>query len=100
MRRPPLEFRWIWPCALHPWRGRVGLVLQDPDDQVFAATVAEDVSFGPLNLGLACLALNRTDEAEALFQRVLTINPADAEAANNLVQRWPAVSRLLVQDGD
>ncbi|OAN49395.1 energy-coupling factor ABC transporter ATP-binding protein [Magnetospirillum moscoviense] len=34
------------------WRRRVGLVLQDPDDQLFAGTVAEDVSFGPLNLGL------------------------------------------------
>jgi cobalt/nickel transport system ATP-binding protein len=34
------------------WRRRVGLVLQDPDDQLFAASVAEDVSFGPLNLGL------------------------------------------------
>ncbi|ALE74757.1 cobalt ABC transporter [Pseudonocardia sp. EC080610-09] len=28
------------------------LVLQDPDDQLFAADVAQDVSFGPLNLGL------------------------------------------------
>jgi cobalt/nickel transport system ATP-binding protein len=37
-------------------RRRVGLVLQDADDQLFAASVAEDVSFGPLNLGL--------DEAE------------------------------------
>lgn len=34
------------------WRSRVALVLQDPDDQIFAATVAEDVSFGPLNQGL------------------------------------------------
>jgi len=39
-------------AALSAWRRRVGLVLQDPDDQLFAATVAEDVSFGPLNLGL------------------------------------------------
>ena len=38
--------------ALKQWRSRVGLVLQDPDDQLFAATVWEDVSFGPLNLGL------------------------------------------------
>jgi len=38
--------------ALIRWRSRVGLVLQDPDDQLFAATVAEDVAFGPLNLGL------------------------------------------------
>jgi cobalt/nickel transport system ATP-binding protein len=35
------------------WRRRVGLVLQAPDDQLFAASVAEDVSFGPLNLGLS-----------------------------------------------
>jgi cobalt/nickel transport system ATP-binding protein len=39
-------------AALAAWRRRVGLVLQDPDDQLFAASVAEDVSFGPLNLGL------------------------------------------------
>lgn len=34
-------------------RSKVGLVLQDPDDQLFAASVFEDVSFGPLNLGLS-----------------------------------------------
>jgi energy-coupling factor transporter ATP-binding protein EcfA2 len=32
-------------------RRRVGLVFQDPDDQLFCATVIEDVAFGPLNLG-------------------------------------------------
>lgn len=39
--------------ALTDWRRQVGLVLQDADDQLFAASVAEDVSFGPLNLGLS-----------------------------------------------
>ncbi len=39
--------------ALTRWRTKVGLVLQDPDDQLFAGTVFQDVSFGPLNLGLA-----------------------------------------------
>ena len=33
-------------------RQQVQLVLQDPDDQLFGAEVAEDVSFGPMNLGL------------------------------------------------
>ncbi|MGH7128452.1 MAG: energy-coupling factor ABC transporter ATP-binding protein, partial [Planctomycetaceae bacterium] len=33
-------------------RRRVGLVFQDPDDQLFCPTVREDVAFGPLNLGL------------------------------------------------
>ncbi|MCP5197592.1 MAG: ATP-binding cassette domain-containing protein [Gammaproteobacteria bacterium] len=39
--------------ALNHWRRRVGLILQEPDDQLFAATVRQDVSFGPLNLGLS-----------------------------------------------
>ena len=38
--------------SLTAWRRRVGLVLQNADDQLFAPSVAEDVSFGPLNLGL------------------------------------------------
>ena len=33
-------------------RARVGLVFQDPDDQLFMPTVAEDVAFGPLQPGL------------------------------------------------
>jgi cobalt/nickel transport system ATP-binding protein len=33
-------------------RRRVGIVFQDPDDQLFMPTVAEDVGFGPANLGL------------------------------------------------
>jgi cobalt/nickel transport system ATP-binding protein len=36
----------------HELRAAVGLVFQDPDDQLFMPTVAEDVAFGPLNLGL------------------------------------------------
>ena len=32
-------------------RRKVGLLFQDPDDQLFRTTVIEDVAFGPLNLG-------------------------------------------------
>lgn len=32
-------------------RARIGLLFQDADDQLFCPTVAEDVAFGPLNLG-------------------------------------------------
>jgi len=34
-------------------RMTVGLVFQDPDDQLFAPTVWEDVAFGPRNMGLS-----------------------------------------------
>ena len=33
-------------------RGLVGLVFQNPDDQLFSPTVLEDVAFGPLHQGL------------------------------------------------
>jgi len=33
-------------------RARVGLIFQDPDDQLFSPTVFEDVAFGPLHMGL------------------------------------------------
>jgi cobalt/nickel transport system ATP-binding protein len=35
----------------HEVRRRVGFLFQDSDDQLFCPTVAEDVAFGPLNLG-------------------------------------------------
>jgi len=42
----------------------VGVVFQNPDDQLFSPTVAEDVAFGPLNLGLdANTARTRVEEA-------------------------------------
>ncbi|MDD2541571.1 MAG: ABC transporter ATP-binding protein [Desulfuromonadaceae bacterium] len=36
-------------------RRTVGMVFQNPDDQLFMPTVFEDVAFGPLNLGLSGL---------------------------------------------
>jgi cobalt transport protein ATP-binding subunit len=45
-------------------RRRVGVVFQDPDDQLFMPTVREDVAFGPSNFGLRGAALReRVDEA-------------------------------------
>jgi energy-coupling factor transporter ATP-binding protein EcfA2 len=46
-------------------RAAVGLVFQDPDDQLFMPTVEADVAFGPANLGLQGEAL-RARVAEAL----------------------------------
>lgn len=40
-------------------RRRVGIVFQDPDDQLFMASVRQDVAFGPANLGLKGAALEQ-----------------------------------------
>jgi cobalt/nickel transport system ATP-binding protein len=39
--------------VLRQVRRTVGMVFQDPDDQLFMPTVRDDVAFGPLNMGLA-----------------------------------------------
>ncbi len=52
---------------------KVGLVFQNPDDQLFAPTVFEDVAFGPLNMGFA---------GEELARRVNTaLNDVEMEGA-------------------
>ncbi len=48
-------------------RRTVGMVFQDPDDQLFMPTVREDVAFGPYNLGLPA------DEVDARVSRALSI---------------------------
>jgi cobalt/nickel transport system ATP-binding protein len=47
-------------------RRRIGLLFQDPDDQLFSPTVLEDVAFGPLNLG------KTKAEAAAVARRTLS----------------------------
>lgn len=38
--------------SLNGLRQKVGIVFQDPDTQLFSASVMQEISFGPLNLGL------------------------------------------------
>lgn len=50
--------------GLLSWRQQVALVFQNPDDQLFAPTIEQDVSFGPMNLGLSETEVaERVDEA-------------------------------------
>jgi len=46
-------------------RERVGLVFQDPEDQLFCPTVREDIAFGPMNLG------RTREETETLIEETL-----------------------------
>lgn len=53
-------------AGLNDLRHRVGLVFQDPDSQLFAASVRQDISFGPINLGLSDAEVRaRVDRAVA-----------------------------------
>jgi cobalt/nickel transport system ATP-binding protein len=67
--------------GLRAHRQEVQLVLQDPDDQLFSASVAEDVSFGPLNLGLDEASV-RERVAEAL--QLLAVDSLAARPTHQL----------------
>ena len=58
----PLDYK---SDSLRKLRKRVGYVFQDPNDQLFAPTVKQDVAFGPLNLGMAADEI-KTSVNEAL----------------------------------
>jgi len=55
-------------------RRRVGMLFQDPDDQLFSTTVLDDVAFGPLNLG------KPKAEARRIAMEALARVELDAEA--------------------
>ncbi|HOC38840.1 MAG TPA: ABC transporter ATP-binding protein [Thermodesulfobacteriota bacterium] len=52
-------------------RRSVGMVFQDPDDQLFMPTVFDDVAFGPLNLGLT-----EADVEEVVMRALETVGVA------------------------
>lgn len=68
----------LGPDTVAEIRRRVGVVFQDPNDQLFMHTVADDVGFGPANLGL------RGAEHETRVTSAL-----DAVAARHLGPRTP-----------
>lgn len=64
----------VTPGTLETIRRAVGLVFQDPDDQLFLSSVADDVAFGPRNLGLP------EDEVRARVRKALAMVGAEALA--------------------
>lgn len=67
----------VGPSTLSEVRRRVGLVFQDTNDQLFMPTVAEDVAFGPANLGVQGAELEeRVKEALARVSAVDTAHRA------------------------
>jgi cobalt/nickel transport system ATP-binding protein len=87
--------------TLREARRKVGVVFQDPDDQLFCPTVFDDVAFGPLNQG--CTG----DELTARVRRALEavgIPPGlQRRAAHNLSfgeRRRVAIATVLSMDAE
>ncbi len=86
-----IQLRVLQPVADRPGRA-VGLVLQDPEDQLFAGTVADDLAFGPQ-------AVLLMTEKDAVKCAALPLSEAVAEAwvLPVTAQLPPALMDLIVE---
>ena len=79
-------------------RARVGVVFQDPDDQLFMPTVREDVAFGPLNMGLErAAALRRVDDALGKVRMAHAVDRAPYQLSMG-ERRRVAIATVLAMD--
>jgi cobalt/nickel transport system ATP-binding protein len=88
----------VGPTTLKDVRARVGLVFQDPDDQLFMTTLYEDVAFGPLNMGLT-----RAETEERVHRALHEMELADSASrpAHHLSfgqRKRAALATVLVMD--
>jgi cobalt/nickel transport system ATP-binding protein len=88
----------VSPATAAAVRRRVALVFQDPDDQLFMPTVADDVAFGPANAGLGGAAL---DGRVAAALAAVGLPDAGPRAPHHLSlgeRRRAAVATVLAMD--
>lgn len=67
-------------AGLRELRSKIGLVFQNPDHQLFSASVREDVSFGPMNLGVPGPEVRR--RVEQALQAVGMLEAAEKPVHN------------------
>jgi cobalt transport protein ATP-binding subunit len=94
-----LDGRPVAELPLEQLAQRVGYVFQDPDHQLFAPTVAEEVAFGPRNLGLSPDEVERR-VAEALAAVGLRERAADPFLLDKGARQRLAVAAILALDPD
>jgi cobalt/nickel transport system ATP-binding protein len=79
-------------------RRRVGIVFQDPDDQLFMPTVRDDVEFGPRNLGLDGPDLTRRVEAALAAMDVADLGDRPPNHLSYGQKRRVAIAGVLAME--
>lgn len=79
-------------------RRRVGIVFQDPDDQLFMPTVRQDVAFGPANLGLRGARLDAAVDSALSAVGMLELADRPPHHLSFGQRRRVAVATVLAMD--
>ena len=92
---------WAEPKKIRQFRFKAGLVMQYPEYQLFAETVAEDIAFGPKNMGLEKDELDRRVREAARFaglaDDLLQKSPFDLSGGE---KRRAAIAGVIAMDPD
>lgn len=79
-------------------RTRVGLVFQNPDDQLFMPSIRDDISFGPANLGLERGEIDRRVQACLELLHVEHLRDKTALKLSGGEKRMAALATVLVME--
>ncbi len=86
--------------TLQEVRRTVGMVFQDPDDQLFMSTVYDDVAFGPLNLGLPIDEVHSRVKIALQTVGVLDLKDRPAHRLSSGQKRRVAIATVLSMSPD
>ena len=81
-------------------RRRVGLVFQDPDNQLFSASVYQEISFGPMNLGMPEDEVRREIERVMDYLEIAPFRERPAHALSGGQKKQVTIADVLVMHPD
>ncbi len=81
-------------------RAKVGMIFQNPDDQLFAPTVYQDVAFGPRNLGYDELRIKERVEEILDLLNISRLRNRSPGALSGGEKRRVALAGILVMDAE
>ncbi len=84
--------------SLRRLRQQVGIVFQNPDDQLFSASVRQDISFGPLNLGLEEREVRRRVQMAAQLCEISDLLERPTHALSGGEKARVALAGVLAMD--
>ena len=87
-------------ASLKMLRQRVGIVFQNADDQLFSASVAQDISFGPLNLGLSEQEARKRVQMAAELCEITDLLDRPTHALSGGQKTRVALAGVLAMDPD
>ena len=81
-------------------RRRVGIVFQDPDDQLFSADVCSDISFGPINLGFSADEVKKRVEYAMECTGVTELRDRPTHALSHGQKKRVAIAGVLAMEAE